>query len=185
MADAKVSTEEFQCWIREILNTFYMDNFAVHPVLFHNKEVNKQPLLGNWSWVEFCGRINQQFCDMKNASFEGCQKINILQQEIESLKAQNEAQTEAIVALRTDFRAQSDMLRSQSDLLRAVLNSFGADHHFVDSNSNNINTIDTIVGQSDTNLNSLSVDVDDKVRTYCIFTYVYIHICVYINICLY
>lgn len=185
LADSGVSNEELKCWISEVLNKFYLDNFSVHPVLFGNKEINKEPMLGKWSWVEFCGRINQQFCDMKDASFNGYQKIKILETKVESLQAQNKAQTEAIEELQKQSRTQSDMLRSQSNMLRAMLNHLGVDHcfndeHIVDSNSNNINTINSIVGQNDSTLNSVSIDVDDKVRTYCIFTYV--HICIYVNI---
>ena len=107
-------------------------------------------------------------------SFKTYQKMESLERKVESLQAQIKAQTEAIQALRKEISAQSDMLRT-------VLNHFGLDHgsneeHIVDASSKNINAI---VGQNDTNLNSVSMDVNDKVRTYCVFTYVYITICFY------
>ena len=107
-------------------------------------------------------------------SFETYQKMESLERKVESLQAQIKAQTEAIQALRKEISAQSDMLCT-------LLNHFGLDHgsneeHIVDASSKNINAI---VGQNDTNLNSVSMDVNDKVRTYCVFTYVYITICLY------
>ena len=85
MQKANISPEELMAWRKEIKHQYHLDNFHAHPTLFSKDEIKDMPLLGEWSWTEYCASISQKFKDLSETAFDSACKIEQLEKKVDEL----------------------------------------------------------------------------------------------------
>ena len=98
-----ISDDEFKSWIEEINNKFRIDNFTSNPSLFNEEDIKGMPILGNWSWQQFCMKLSKDFVDLKKDSLDNKvlntdnnQRISALEQKINELEETNKRLREEV-----------------------------------------------------------------------------------------
>ena len=98
-----VSNDEFKSWIQEINNKFHIDNFTSNPSLFNEEDIKGMPILGNWSWQQFCMKLSKDFVDLKKDSLDNKvlntdnnQRISALEHKIIELEETNKRLREEV-----------------------------------------------------------------------------------------
>ena len=132
MRDCEVTPREFEAWIAEIRNGFFLDNYTSNPVLFHKEEIKNMPMLGDWSWAQFCTALRQDYTNAATNMFECKQVVKALQHDIGALNQNiwmmrketaeyRDKKEREMTAMRQILDNQSTMLRNQTNMLSKIL----------------------------------------------------------------
>ena len=86
MTISGITKDEFITWQDEIKHGFFLDNFSANPKLFSDKEIANKPILGNWTFNDFCLWVSDQSRDTKMNLEILNDKVNKQQQQIEKMQ---------------------------------------------------------------------------------------------------
>ena len=148
MNNSDITSSEFNAWQNEIRRGFYLNNFTANPRLFSEQDIADMPLLGNWSFNDFCIMTSQQAKDAKK--------------DFLILKDKFVKQEERILNLESLVQKQSSIIHQQSTIIQSINSNFNLLNRNISSivssysNNSSDNNSDTASSTNDSSISNTS-----------------------------
>jgi len=114
---ADVDDYEFKMWQMEIKGMYYVDNFDSNPILFSDKEVKDMPILGSWTFNDYCtlqatrySEIKKDVAKLRDESVKRDEIMNLLLEKNNELQTRFDHLTNVMISLNNNMSNINDFV---------------------------------------------------------------------------